>query len=328
MTYKHDRLKDDDDETASGDVPSETEYESDSEVQENRPPRIWPVFVAFVGALGMGLVFQIVAVIVVLQVLLIFDFGIEPPAIDKIGEALKTPEAISALGCANQIIIIGVALFAAYLSPVPMAVRLRFEPLTVSWWHVVSFCLGTLNIIMALGLLASAFNQSLPEVLRDNTWSIVLALVTPYNAGPLLVLMVVAAPLCEETLFRGYIQSRLLQRWPAWLAIGVTSLLFGIMHLSPVAVVSAFFLGLWLGVLAWRTGSVWPGVWVHAFINGFVFFDTVSGRWLDSPRQSSLVIVIPLVASSLVFFVLSIVVLARCKPDVERDHKPFGSVAS
>ena len=40
------------------------------------------------------------------------------------------------------------------------------------------------------------------------------------------------------------------------------------MHIMPHAVVNAFVLGLWLGVLAWRTGSVWPSVVSHAFING------------------------------------------------------------
>jgi hypothetical protein len=25
---------------------------------------------------------------------------------------------------------------------------------------------------------------------------------------------------------------------------------------------------LWLGVVAWRTGSVWPGILCHAFLNG------------------------------------------------------------
>jgi membrane protease YdiL (CAAX protease family) len=39
-------------------------------------------------------------------------------------------------------------------------------------------------------------------------------------------------------------------------------------HVAPHAVAAAFPLGLWLGVLAWRTGSVWPGIVCHAFVNG------------------------------------------------------------
>jgi membrane protease YdiL (CAAX protease family) len=72
----------------------------------------------------------------------------------------------------------------------------------------------------------------------------------------------------EELLFRGYLQGRLLQRRPAWPAISVTSVLFALMHVSPHAVVFAFVPGVWLGVLAWRTGSVWPGMPCHASVNG------------------------------------------------------------
>lgn len=36
----------------------------------------------------------------------------------------------------------------------------------------------------------------------------------------------------------------------------------------PHAVVFAFPVGIWLGVLAWRTGSVWPSIVCHAFLNG------------------------------------------------------------
>jgi membrane protease YdiL (CAAX protease family) len=63
-------------------------------------------------------------------------------------------------------------------------------------------------------------------------------------------------------------QQRLLERWPAWLAILTASLLFALMHVAPHAVIFAFPIGLYLGVLAWRTGSIWPCIACHAFING------------------------------------------------------------
>jgi membrane protease YdiL (CAAX protease family) len=87
-------------------------------------------------------------------------------------------------------------------------------------------------------------------------------------AVPFLLFIAVVPAFMEELLFRGYIQGRLLQRWPAWVAILVTSVLFALMHVAPHAVAAAFPLGLWLGVLAWRTGSVWPGIVCHAFVNG------------------------------------------------------------
>jgi membrane protease YdiL (CAAX protease family) len=87
-------------------------------------------------------------------------------------------------------------------------------------------------------------------------------------AVPFILFIAVAPGFCEELLFRGYMQRRLLERWPAWLALLVVSVLFGVMHGTPVAIAAAYPIGVWLGVLAWRTGSVWPGVACHAFVNG------------------------------------------------------------
>jgi membrane protease YdiL (CAAX protease family) len=87
-------------------------------------------------------------------------------------------------------------------------------------------------------------------------------------AVPFVLIIALLPSFMEELLFRGYIQSRLLQRWPAWVAILATSTLFALPHVTPSAVVLVFPLGLWLGVLAWRTGSVWPGIFCHAFVNG------------------------------------------------------------
>jgi membrane protease YdiL (CAAX protease family) len=85
---------------------------------------------------------------------------------------------------------------------------------------------------------------------------------------PFVQFIALAPAFTEELLFRGYIQGRLLRRWPAWVAILVTSVLFALMHVTPHAVVAVLPLGVWLGVLAWRMGSVWPGIACHAWVNG------------------------------------------------------------
>ena len=90
----------------------------------------------------------------------------------------------------------------------------------------------------------------------------------PALAVPWVLFIALAPGLCEETLFRGYVQRRLIERWPAGAAILVTSLIFAIFHIMPHAVVFAFPIGIWLGILAWKSGSVWPGVICHATING------------------------------------------------------------
>ena len=85
----------------------------------------------------------------------------------------------------------------------------------------------------------------------------------------LVITITLLAGFAEEIFFRGYLQRRLLQRWPVWVSIGVASALFAIAHGSVSYAAYVFPLGLWLGVVAWRTGSVWCSAACHAF-NNFV----------------------------------------------------------
>ncbi len=76
------------------------------------------------------------------------------------------------------------------------------------------------------------------------------------------------APLAEELLFRGAWFSRLQPRLGTTQTILLTGLSFGIVHLgSPWTVPLLAVLGLGLGWLRARSGSVWPGVLAHGLNN-------------------------------------------------------------
>jgi membrane protease YdiL (CAAX protease family) len=78
----------------------------------------------------------------------------------------------------------------------------------------------------------------------------------------------VLAPLAEEIAFRGYLLSALRTRFPPRVAIAASALLFAAIHLDPVRFPAVLFLGMFLGWLAWRSGSIWPAVAAHAVNNG------------------------------------------------------------
>ena len=48
------------------------------------------------------------------------------------------------------------------------------------------------------------------------------------------------------------------------------AVIFAAFHGTPLWAIAVLPLGLWLGVLAWRTGSLLPGMVCHGFINGGV----------------------------------------------------------
>ncbi|MBI2340291.1 MAG: CPBP family intramembrane metalloprotease [Deltaproteobacteria bacterium] len=53
--------------------------------------------------------------------------------------------------------------------------------------------------------------------------------------------------ICEETLFRGYLQTALANQWSPPRAVVVTSLIFALSHLNPWLFLFYFLLGLFLG---------------------------------------------------------------------------------
>jgi membrane protease YdiL (CAAX protease family) len=85
--------------------------------------------------------------------------------------------------------------------------------------------------------------------------------------GGLLFSLCLLPGLCEELFFRGLVQTRLAQRWRPITAVVVTSACFGLWHLDPFQSTEAFFLGLGLGYVAVRTGSIWPGIVAHVVNN-------------------------------------------------------------
>ncbi len=92
-------------------------------------------------------------------------------------------------------------------------------------------------------------------------------------AAILFVVAVVFAPATEELLFRGWIYTSLRFRFGLWTALLVSSALFGLAHyeLTHVYALAVFPVGLALGALRQRTGSIKAGILFHA-CNNFIAF--------------------------------------------------------
>jgi len=83
----------------------------------------------------------------------------------------------------------------------------------------------------------------------------------------LLLVIAVTPAVCEELLFRGVILSGL-RRYGAWPAIIVSALLFALAHASIYRLLPTFCLGLLLGYIVVKTGSIWCSMLMHALNNG------------------------------------------------------------
>jgi membrane protease YdiL (CAAX protease family) len=79
---------------------------------------------------------------------------------------------------------------------------------------------------------------------------------------------VLAAPFCEEFLFRGVVQQGLSRGSGRPLeAVFLSGLVFALFHLNPVSFLALLELGIFFGLLYQRTGSLVPGIVAHATQN-------------------------------------------------------------
>jgi len=84
--------------------------------------------------------------------------------------------------------------------------------------------------------------------------------------------LVIIAPFAEEILFRGYLFGKLRKHAPLWVAILITSLLFGLVHFQWNVGLDVFALSIVLCLLRVVSGSIWPSILLHMLKNGVAFY--------------------------------------------------------
>jgi membrane protease YdiL (CAAX protease family) len=116
----------------------------------------------------------------------------------------------------------------------------------------------------------------------------------PHTLGEfrLFLLLSLTAGVCEELLFRGYLVW-VLKTWIGlWGAAIVSMVVFGLGHAYQGAKhgVRAFLAGVALGLLALATGSILPGIVLHALIDmgsGWVTYIAMRNGDADEPRSQA-----------------------------------------
>jgi membrane protease YdiL (CAAX protease family) len=86
------------------------------------------------------------------------------------------------------------------------------------------------------------------------------------------ITLVVIAPVAEEVLFRGYLYDKLKKAVPVWVAILITSLLFGYVHGAWNVAINTFALSVVLCKLRDMTGGLWASILLHMLKNAVAFY--------------------------------------------------------
>ncbi len=147
----------------------------------------------------------------------------------------------------------------------------RWTQLSPNWLRTRPWLVLIWSCIAALGaLIPSAWLQEqMPELpnIVEGEFDLILKERWGYLAIGLL------APFCEEMVFRGTILKSLLSstKLSAWGAIAISAFLFALIHMNPAQMPHAFIIGLLLGWMYWRTGSILPGVAYHWINNSAAY---------------------------------------------------------
>jgi membrane protease YdiL (CAAX protease family) len=165
--------------------------------------------------------------------------------------------------CATTPITVGLVwLFARLRRGISVIEYLALKPL--SWGATARWCGALMGlVILSDGLTTVLHRPLVPEVM-----------VQMYRSAgfvPLLWLaVVVAAPLGEETFFRGFVFKGILHsRLGGTGAVVLTALVWAVMHqqYDLYGVANVFAAGLLLGYARLRTNSIYPGLLMHAVMN-------------------------------------------------------------
>ncbi|KAF0092344.1 MAG: CAAX amino protease family protein [Fusobacteria bacterium] len=113
-------------------------------------------------------------------------------------------------------------------------------------------------------LFPNFMDNNMPEVLKEQFESIALS-------SPLLALLAIGilAPIAEELLFRGAIYNLIKDSIGKYVALFVSSVLFALIHLNIYQASYTLFIGLFLGIILMKIGSLWLPIIFHIVYNLF-----------------------------------------------------------
>lgn len=130
-------------------------------------------------------------------------------------------------------------------------------------WGIVLVIATSMVIEPIVDLFPSIGMEALSKAIGRGGWAILTS--------------VVAAPILEEVLFRGIVQRSLVEHIGRFRGIVAAAAIFAIVHFIPQQIVNAFFVGLILGFIYYRTRSIIPVILIHALNNALAFIQMSVG---------------------------------------------------
>ncbi|UNC91449.1 type II CAAX endopeptidase family protein [Candidatus Contubernalis alkaliaceticus] len=126
----------------------------------------------------------------------------------------------------------------------------------------LALCTWIINIVIAAGLVTFLMEFGFEPIETIAIPTTVRELIIYY------VVIVFSAGVCEEVLFRGALMPSI-ERQGYVPALVFSAFLFALMHMSFLSLIGTFFLGITIGLVVIKTGSLLAGVFYHMLNNFF-----------------------------------------------------------
>lgn len=135
------------------------------------------------------------------------------------------------------------------------------------WLWLAPIMVLALSFIVDEGVLRLVREFAGAEILPSVSSVISEIATTPGRTVLAILVIGVLAPLVEELIFRGLVYGYVEGRWGGIAALIVSTLLFGAAHVEPIHVALVLPIGVLLGWIRRRTGSLWPAIAAHVANN-------------------------------------------------------------
>lgn len=242
-----------------------------SSTKLSRRQKVWAIFSI---SLWVSLVYVVASGAAFIVILLMRKLG----WLSAQQEALVT--AIS--GLVTYLVSLGLLFFGIHLAkkyPEKFAILgIKKEDWAFGGWLTwQQLFLGVAAFIVAMVamvLVLSFVSQFIPGFNLEQAQDIGVSPQSIYKRVDMLMvfsLLVVAAPICEELVFRGFLYGKLRQVSSVAISTIITSLLFGLAHLQPNVAVVTFVMSIVMCLCREATDSIYPAIIVHILKNGIAF---------------------------------------------------------
>jgi len=242
-----------------------------AEIIDSEPPLpfierfgISPIVFAFFALLIVFVLYQIVGGLISLVL-----FGFKPTGENIFGYRIST-------GLGQIVFIFIPTLFFVRLATFNIKEYLRLKSSKFLTFIIPLFGIFSLQQMLQVYL---TFQERFPlpenikstlEQFKQLIEEIYKLLVTSTSISELFIVIITIAlipAVAEEFLFRGLIQRTFEKKLTPMRSAIVTGIIFGAYHLNPFSFVPLALIGIYLGFLTMRTGSIWVSVTTHFFNN-------------------------------------------------------------